>query len=443
MTLKKITILFIFLIFQIHSVLAQKISVQVNGYQQASIWHNNKYLGVGSAIANLDKNSNIFRITQEGYKDVVFVNLTKSEIKAKLKTLNTKVLTLGGFDARLVKILTEPYDATIYIDGREYGTKNITLEVPVNKSVTLELKKAGFQPVIRTYSFIEGGEQPPLQDRLVLENRLIEVKVQPADAAVYVNDKLIKNGSASVVIPKGECVRVKVSKDGFVPKEEEFCNNQNGGSAPPLTTNFILRDRLVRINTTPTNSTIRIDGKEVGQGDYLLEVSKGACVEVLISSIGYETYKKTYCNQDNVTMEEVTEHFVLKEDEAFLLSTQVDQANIDVTIDVNNGRGKENAWQVLSMIVTTHFDVLEITDKDTGYIRTSWVLKTFRQNTVRTRLIVKQSSISPLQFKIKLQSQFSGSAQTSVKDDQYYKDWDRVLNTYKDILNEAQTRLKN
>ena len=95
------------------------------------------------------------------------------------------------------------------------------------------------------------------------------------------------------------------------------------------------------------------------------------------------------------------------------------------------------------MIVTSHFDVLEITDENTGYIRTSWVLNPFPQNTIRTRLIVKQSSISPLQFKVKLQSQYSGEAQTSVKNDHEFKDWDRILNTYTDMFSELQARLTN
>tara|TARA_R110000787_G_scaffold81036_2_gene175883 strand:- start:42471 stop:42686 length:216 start_codon:yes stop_codon:yes gene_type:complete len=64
-----------------------------------------------------------------------------------------------------------------------------------------------------------------------------------------------------------------------------------------------------------------------------------------------------------------------------------------------------------------------MTDKETGYLRTSWSLKAFRQNTVRTRMIIKESSSEPLVFKVKLISESSGLPMTSVKSDELYKEW--------------------
>jgi hypothetical protein len=83
-----------------------------------------------------------------------------------------------------------------------------------------------------------------------------------------------------------------------------------------------------------------------------------------------------------------------------------------------------------------------MTDKETGYLRTSWSLKTFKRNTVRTRIIVKESSSDPLVFKVKLISETSGMPLTSVKSDELYKEWDRVLRSYSDVISEFQARLK-
>ena len=68
-----------------------------------------------------------------------------------------------------------------------------------------------------------------------------------------------------------------------------------------------------------------------------------------------------------------------------------------------------------------------MTDKETGYLRTAWSLKSFMQNTIRTRIIIKETSTEPLVFKIKLVSESSGLPLTSVKSDELYKEWDRVL----------------
>jgi hypothetical protein len=64
------------------------------------------------------------------------------------------------------------------------------------------------------------------------------------------------------------------------------------------------------------------------------------------------------------------------------------------------------------------------------------------QNTIRTRLIIKESSSEPLVFKVKLISEESNLPLTSVKSDELYKEWDRVLRSYSDIISELQARLK-
>ena len=83
-----------------------------------------------------------------------------------------------------------------------------------------------------------------------------------------------------------------------------------------------------------------------------------------------------------------------------------------------------------------------MTDKETGYLRTAWSLKTFMQNTVRTRIIIKESSNDPLVFKVKLISESSGLPMTSVKSDELYKEWDRVLRSYSNVISEFQARVK-
>lgn len=87
-------------------------------------------------------------------------------------------------------------------------------------------------------------------------------------------------------------------------------------------------------------------------------------------------------------------------------------------------------------------DVVEVTDKETGYLRTAWQLQAFKQNTIRTRIIVKQSSENPLAFKIKVVSEESRRPRTSAKSDELYRDWDRVLRKYKDVITEVQSRLR-
>ena len=131
----------------------------------------------------------------------------------------------------------------------------------------------------------------------------------------------------------------------------------------------------------------------------------------------------------------------MKRDDSYDASIQTDIANVDIELIVNT-MDKDTAWKLINQIVLNYIDVIEMTDKETGYLRTAWSLKAFKQNTVRTRIIVKESSTDPLVFKAKLISEFSGSALTSVKADELYKEWDRVLRSYSDVISEFQARVK-
>jgi hypothetical protein len=56
-------------------------------------------------------------------------------------------------------------------------------------------------------------------------------------------------------------------------------------------------------------------------------------------------------------------------------------------------------------------------------------------------LIIKLGSSNPLTFKVKLVSEFSGASGTSVKADEQFREWDRVLRKYQNIISDFSTRL--
>jgi hypothetical protein len=163
-------------------------------------------------------------------------------------------------------------------------------------------------------------------------------------------------------------------------------------------------------------------------------------VEVIVEKSGYVSTSKNYCNEDNVQPPPPADHIILPLDEAFTSSVQSDQANLNFTIETS--KPEQDAWKILSQITMNYFDNIELSDRETGYLRTSWNVNNFKDNTIRTRIIVKQADIAPLKYTIKLVSEYSGKARTSVKEDQLFLPWDRILNTYKDVISEFQSRLR-
>ncbi len=305
----------------------------------------------------------------------------------------------------------------------------------------MEVKKVGFLTKTKTYHNKDGFDVPPISDKIELNERTIQIISNTSESSIFADGKKIGDNSAEIVIKEGTCVQVKVTKEGFAEIEKTYCNKE-GVAVPPTSENFTLKDRLILVNTTPAEAIIFVDGKEVAKGEFNVKVLKGACVEVVAKIAGYVEEKKNYCNQDNMAAPPFSENLKLTIDEAFTSSVASDQANVNFSIEVNPLKSEDEAWKIMSQIVTGAFDILEIADKETAYIRTAWSVKYFKNNPIRTRVIVKLGDTNPLKYVVKIVSEESGKASTSIKEDDQFKSWDRVLNTYKDFINEMQSRLK-
>ncbi len=195
----------------------------------------------------------------------------------------------------------------------------------------------------------------------------------------------------------------------------------------------------ILITTSDPDAVIKVDENAVGQGSYTLVLNwQKKCAHVTVEKLGYITSSHTFCTTEHPPK---TYSFLLVKDESYDASSQSQNANNDISIVVKKNLTETDAWKLIGQIVTDKFDVIEVSDKETGYMRTSWVVQSFNTNTIRTRLIVKLGDTDPLTYKIKVESEYSGASGTSVNADEKFKEWDRVLRKYDDIFSEFQTRL--
>jgi hypothetical protein len=197
--------------------------------------------------------------------------------------------------------------------------------------------------------------------------------------------------------------------------------------------------KVVKLQVSEQDARVFLDGKLIGTGNTDVTVLSNSCVNVKIEKAGYLTESFIICDKPNYAPPPKNYYVEMKKDDAFDATDATGLTNIDIEVKTN--KPEAEAWRLLSQIITSYFDVIEVTDKETGYLRTSWVLQSFKRNTIRTRIIVKLGSSDPLTYKIKLNSEQSEQAQTNVKNDELFKEYDRVLRKYKEIINEIQTRL--
>jgi len=392
-------------------------------------------LGTGTAQFKIqDKDPNTLVVQLEGYREVrrVFV---KGE---KFKDRNFQI----ALTKRVVRITSLPYDATIYVNGDNRGQRTAEVEVDEGQTATVEVKKVGFAPVVKVYRHEPGGEMPPITDRFELTDRMVVVSSVPSGAELYREGNKIGDNSADVIVPGGACVTVRAQRPGFSPLERNYCN-KDGLTPPPLEDRLILAGRVVNV-AAPAEARIFVNNKQAGIGSFTVRINDGTCAQVRVEQAGFLPELREYCAQDNAPVPPLDDIVQLQSDESYSASVLSDQANVNITIEVGKTRTEEQAWKLLSSIVLSHFDILENSDRETGYLRTAWVIKNYGSGAVviRSRIIVKRSSLDPLRYTVKIASERNREPGVSVKDDENFVPWERILNVYKDVISEMQARLQ-
>jgi len=392
-----------------------------------------KQLGVGTAVVAVQKNTETMIVVQKsGFADLKKVYST---IKGE-KLPKEDILVMKD---RMVNLKVLPDDAKIIVNGSELEKGISKVIVKDGAKVNVEVKKSGYVSVNKTYVNQPDAELIPVNEEVKLKDRIIQVVSSPSDAKILVDNQISGTGHSDIVVPFDHCVVVKAIKEGYIEFEQTYCN-KDGVVDLPLNVSFALQDRLVIVRTTPEDVSIKINGRYVAKGEYNVKIAKGDCVEVTAEKEGSVGVRKKYCNQDNAPLLPIIDHIDLVADETFAVSIPSEFVNINNIVDIGN---KDiDAWKVMSQIVMSYFDVIEVTDKATGYLRTAWSVKSFPNNTIRTRIIVKVADSSSLKYVVKLCSEYSGKSGSNVNDDSLYSEWHRVLETYKNVVNDIQTRLK-
>ncbi len=202
-----------------------------------------------------------------------------------------------------------------------------------------------------------------------------------------------------------------------------------------MTTSFIVGSEKVEISCSEQDAKIFVDGVLVGNGKTKVTVQKGNCANVKITKVGFVTVEKNYCNKKGDSFPE-KDFIKLEVDEAHTSSTTTQVANVDVTLKVESL--STESWKTLNNIILSYFDVIELTDKETSYLRTAWAVRVFNSSTVRTRFIVK-SDVNG--YKVKLVSEISFLDKTG-KNDDAFREWDRILRKYDNLITDLQSRVK-
>lgn len=197
--------------------------------------------------------------------------------------------------------------------------------------------------------------------------------------------------------------------------------------------------KKITINTIPETASIHIDGQMVGTGTYQVKFDKNTDFFVVkIVAPGYIT--KTYrLRKDNPKS---TVLYTLPEDEAMAASAGsedgVDIANRWFDVTCRKGFTEDQIWKRLMSVCTNYFDNIEVRDKTAGWIKTSWRVSNFKEQSVRTRLEVRMSFTDEdvITYRVRLSVQIKDK---DCRGENCYKPYDRVIRTFEPMIQELQT----
>ncbi len=390
-------------------------------------------LGTGSATIEVKGDASVpVLVVAEGYLPVR-MNVTAAHATGTPLTIPLKT--------RVVHVTVLPFGAALKVNDMQRSPSSGPVAVEQGKQVHLEATLPGFKSIVRDYFNLPDKELPPIRETFELTERTVIVNANSESASIFADGKLVgTNGRGEVVIPRNSCITVRAELPGFVPAAKQLC--QRDGMAPPrLDEPLVLVDRLSRVIVSPPGAEIYLEGRKVAVGEYSVSIRQDDCVQIRVTSAAFIPKTQALCNKRNYDPPKPEETLRLEPDDSWQLTYQSDQANKDFTVEVGTKRNPDEVWRTLSQVVTSQFDVVETTDKNTGYLRTGWNVRRTPNWTYRTRLIVKLADSNPLKYTVKLVSE-QAFGDVRIQDDERFEPRDRILLQYKDLMNEIQSRLR-
>ena len=199
-----------------------------------------------------------------------------------------------------------------------------------------------------------------------------------------------------------------------------------------------LSAQVKTINVIPENAKIIHKGMEVGQGSYEFKMGRNDYLIFRLTAPGY--IDKTVRVYKSTKSKTIT--YQLEVDEAYNASEATsDFANKSVPIDVKNGMSIDDAWQRIIYYTSELFPDMEILDKSSGWLRSTWVNQDFAYVTIRTRIEIKEvPGQDNLKYKVKLQSEIA--PRDCGGNEECFKQWDRVLKAYDQAIRDLVNALK-
>jgi len=275
-----------------------------------------------------------------------------------------------------------------------------------------------------------------MQINLKPNKKHVNVTSDPSTATIFVDGREAGNGQAQFEIRKGESKTIKLVADEYDTYLKRINFNDQVGIDMTYNVSMVRNTRTINVLVDAPAAEFYADGILVTKGKNSAEfqIHKNRPTQLIVRAEGYlEFSKMIYFTEDRNSINLTSE---LSIDQSYAASqSSAGTANRRQEFMVKKSMSREQATQRMKYYISELFETLEINDNVSGWYRTEWNYEEFPGDIcIRTRLEIKEipdNGDGQLKFKYLLQSQYTTKKS---RNDEDYKDWDRVLKKYAKLV---------
>ena len=222
--------------------------------------------------------------TFEAKKDKYHPDKSKIEITAgEVKELSLYTQPMLG----KVKIITNPFEATIKIAGKEMGKTPITIDKLLIGSYTVELSKLGFTTISKT---IEIKENEIFEIKTDLHKGAdISFTTQPKGVTIIIDDKKMGTTPCKIALEQGK-YKIKYEKNNYNTIEKNITIDRYTKIQSETLTGKMV---TATINSTPKGAKIYLAQRLKGKTNFTFPITAGE-YKLKIIRKGFKPYEKDF-----------------------------------------------------------------------------------------------------------------------------------------------------
>jgi formylglycine-generating enzyme required for sulfatase activity len=170
-----------------------------------------------------------------------------------------------------VRITSEPPGATLTVDGTASGATPVTVDLMAGEHRLL-VTHPGYTDWVRSLT-IAPNEPLILPVTLSLADATVALTSQPDGATVRVDGEYRGRTPLELNLTPGEAHRLQLGKSGYADLDQTL--SLNPGETRTLTLNLKAHLGTVRLQVSPSDAQVLVDGRPRGQGSQVLRLGTG------------------------------------------------------------------------------------------------------------------------------------------------------------------------